>query len=591
MRPVIDPRDGDIEDDASNPSRHSLMSLAGSLLAEISFLKLATAWIWLIIMPGLLLGLAPIVASVWLEALYSKISAPFAELWPAVLLLAIIIGGLLGGRTLLRLAETSFWSLNALAVQPGYMACREGLRHVAERWLPAQASSAQRDRLRSVMAAVAGAVVCALALLLLAAAWQNAHLLGDVSKLNSARQLAHVIFANSVVIIAGYLAITALIWGIADASISQPRDFDRFCRATVANRQWRIAHLSDLHVVGERYGFRIESGRSGPRGNELLLETLAQLESIHAEKPLDAILVTGDLTDAGRSSEWAEFFAALAAFPTLAERLLLLPGNHDLNIVDRANPARLDLPTSPNKKLRKLRLLSAMLALQGERVRVVDREHGRLGQSLQQMLSPHLKSLVDFADCGKPRLSGELPDLWARIFPLVLPPERDDGMGIMLLDSNSDSHFSFTNALGMISVEQLKGIEIARAQYPEACWIIALHHHLIEYPQAAKAFSERIGTALINGNWFIRRLQPWAERMVLLHGHRHFDWIGECGGLRIVSAPSPVMNAGGCFYVHTFAVDAARRLQMLPPQRVPLQAQAERRAGEAPALPAAAERD
>ena len=580
MRPVIDPRDGDIEDDASSPGQHSLLSLAGTLLAEISFPKLAVAWIWLIILPGLLLGLAPIVASVWIDALYSKIRAPFAELWPAVLLLAIIVGGLLGGRTLLRLAEASFWSLNALAVQPGYMACREGLRHLAERWLPAHATSLQRDRLRGAMAGVAGVMVCALALLVLAAAWQKAQLWGDVGNLLSPRQLAPVVIANSVVIVAGYLAVVSLVWAIADATLGQPRDFEKYCAPPIAGRLWRIAHLSDVHVVGEQYGFRIESGRSGPRGNERFRQTLAQLEIIQAENPLDAILITGDLTDAGRSSEWAEFFEALTAYPQLAERLLILPGNHDLNIVDRANPARLDLPTSPNKRLRKVRMLSAMSALQGQRVRVVDRDRGRLGASLEETLKPHLGSLITFADCGKPRLSSELTKLWARIFPLVLPPDCDDGLGIMLLDSNSDTHFSFTNALGMISVEQTKAIEVARAQYPQACWIIALHHHLIEYPRAAKAFSERIGTALINGNWLIRRLKPCAGQVVLMHGHRHFDWIGDCAGLRIVSAPSPVMslaeNASGCFYVHSFAVAPQRRLQMLPPQRVRLTAPVER---------------
>ena len=36
---------------------------------------------------------------------------------------------------------------------------------------------------------------------------------------------------------------------------------------TPCTRIWRIAHLSEVHVVGERYGFRIESGRSGPIGN------------------------------------------------------------------------------------------------------------------------------------------------------------------------------------------------------------------------------------------------------------------------------------------------------------------------------------
>ena len=45
-------------------------------------------------------------------------------------------------------------------------------------------------------------------------------------------------------------------------------------------------------------------------------------------------------------------------------------------------------------------------------------------------------------------------------------PDRDDGLGIILLNSNADTHFSFTNALGMISMEQVRGIEIAAAQYP-----------------------------------------------------------------------------------------------------------------------------
>src|SRR5262245_6395164 len=277
MRPVIDPRNGDIEDDASSPDRHSLLSLAGTLLAEISFPKLAMAWIWLVIAPALLLGLAPMLASVWIDALYSKIRAPFAELWPAVVLLAIIIGGLLGGRALFRLAESSFWSLNALAVQPGYVACREGLRHLAERWLPAQAAAQQRDRLRGVMAAVAGAIVSGLALLLLIAAWQKAQLATEFGKFASLWQLVSVVVANSVVIVAGYLAIVALILGIADATIAQPRDFDRYRTKPSAGRHWRIAHLSDVHIVGELYGFLLERGRSGTRGNLLLQQTLAEL--------------------------------------------------------------------------------------------------------------------------------------------------------------------------------------------------------------------------------------------------------------------------------------------------------------------------
>ena len=76
-----------------------------------------------------------------------------------------------------------------------------------------------------------------------------------------------------------------------------------------------------------------------------------QLEAIHAQKPLHAVLITGDVTDAGISSEWGEFLEAAGNHPRLAKRMLMLPGNHDLNIVDRANPARLDLPTKSEPAL------------------------------------------------------------------------------------------------------------------------------------------------------------------------------------------------------------------------------------------------
>src|SRR6202044_4058487 len=128
-----------------------------------------------------------------------------------------------------------------------------------------------------------------------------------------------------------------------------------------------LAHLSDIHLIGERYGFRIESGRSGPRGNDGFARILNRIEAIHAARPLDMILITGDMTDAGIATEWAEFLDAVDMHPAIAERMLILPGNHDLNIVDRLNPARLDLPFHPGRWRRPLRTLSGRAAIQAAR--------------------------------------------------------------------------------------------------------------------------------------------------------------------------------------------------------------------------------
>ena len=470
------------------------------------------------------------------------------------------------------MAESSFWSLNSLAVEPIYVACREGLRHLIEKLLQSRLNRSQLATLRAATAGVAGIIIFAVASAAVAVGWPGSRWLGNFTELASPHDLAFVALANSIVLVAAYLAIAALVWAFADATMPQLHDISEFPAGPHAARTWRIAHLSDIHVVGEHYGFRIESGRAGPRGNERLNRLLALLDVIHAKHPLDTILITGDMTDAGRSAEWSEFLDALAAHPPLTERTLILPGNHDLNIVDRANPARLDLPTSPNRMLRRLRFLSAVEALHGERVCLVDQVRGCLAGSLSEALTPHRAAITKFAEDGEPRLPKTLNELWAAAFPMVLPPDRDDGLGIILLNSNADTHFSFTNALGMISVEQVRGIEIAAAQYPQACWILALHHHVIEYPKVAKVLSERIGTALVNGNWFARRFQALGGRAVLMHGHRHTDWIGKCGGLFIVSGPSPVMeatdDANTYFYIHTLATQTNGQFGLLAPERV-----------------------
>jgi hypothetical protein len=429
-----------------------------------------------------------------------------------------------------------------------------------------------RTRLHASGAAAAGLIVCLLAVIAVGLAWPYTRWVGVIADLTSPHRLIVPALANALVIVGCYTAGVSILWGLADAAMDQPRDLDAFDATPEGGKTWRIAHVTDAHAVGERYGFRIESGRLGPRGNERLERALALLDAIHAERPVDLILFSGDMTDAGRSTEWAEFLDLLADHPRLRERALMLPGNHDVSIVDRANAARLDLPTSPTKRLRQMRALSAIVALQGDRVRVIDSLTRRLGDTLSAALAPHRKKIAAFANAGTLRLSAGLAQVWADAFPMVLPPSTPDGLGAILLNSVAETHFSFTNALGLVSAEQAWKLSAATRQFPDARWIIALHHHLIEYPRPAKVFSERIGTALINGSWFLRHLQPLGDKIVAMHGHRHVDWIGECGALRIISGPSPVMEATDdeptLFYIQQLGAGPAGRLCLLAPQRV-----------------------
>src|ERR1700691_322778 len=127
----------------------------------------------------------------------------------------------------------------------------------------------------------------------------------------------------------------------------------------------------------------------------------------------------------------------------------------------------------------------------------------------------------------------------------------------------------------MIPADQPHPLTAALDHYPRTRWIVALHHHLIEYPMPVTAFSERIGTALVNGSWFQRVLKPYAWLVVVMHVHRHVDGIGACGQLKIVSAPSPVMApqpAPTHFYVHALAAGPDGGLALMAPERIDIAA-------------------
>ncbi len=70
---LVDPRRGDIEDDAASPGQRSLLAIAGSLLVEISLPKLLFAWTVSLLLPALLLGVAPLVATAWFSSVSRRV--------------------------------------------------------------------------------------------------------------------------------------------------------------------------------------------------------------------------------------------------------------------------------------------------------------------------------------------------------------------------------------------------------------------------------------------------------------------------------------------------------------------------------------
>jgi hypothetical protein len=130
---------------------------------------------------------------------------------------------------------------------------------------------------------------------------------------------------------------------------------------------------------------------------------------------------------------------------------------------------------------------------------------------------------------------------------LVEPPPVEDGYGIILLNSNARSHFSLTNAIGVVSPSQLKALKSILRSSPRSSWMILLHHQVVEYPVASISLIDRIGLALVNAPDVLAAIAPHASRCLILHGHRHRD---------------------GSFHIHEFALSLDGGMRLNTTERV-----------------------
>jgi hypothetical protein len=170
----------------------------------------------------------------------------------------------------------------------------------------------------------------------------------------------------------------------------------------------------------------------------------------------------------------------------------------------------------------------------------------------------------------------EIAKVWQAIFPMVEPPQGDDKYGAILLNSNASSHLSLTNAIGIVRPSELRALKLILKNYPDRSWILMLHHQLVEYPVTSITIRERIGLALVNAPDILAAIAPFASRILVIHGHRHKEWIGTCGNIVLCSAPSVTlggMSKGKCcgsFYVHNLAFPDSGGLHLVASDEVRL---------------------
>jgi hypothetical protein len=186
-----------------------------------------------------------------------------------------------------------------------------------------------------------------------------------------------------------------------------------------------------------------------------------------------------------------------------------------------------------------------------------------------------MELLRALAQGGTMRGRWEMAKVWDAIFPLIEPAAGEDGCGVILLDSNTRSHFSLTNAIGVVNPSQLKALKLLLQNSPGCAWMILLHHQVVEYPVASISMRDRISLALINAPDVLAAIAPYASRVLIFHGHRHRDWIGTCGDVVLCSAPSVVLGSKeekekyrGSFHVHNVALGDDKSMRLATTERV-----------------------
>jgi predicted phosphodiesterase len=321
-------------------------------------------------------------------------------------------------------------------------------------------------------------------------------------------------------------------------------------------REVTVAHWTDLHLTCGPGAARVEGGSGG---NEALRQLLAQY---HQElcKKTDAILVTGDITDTGAEEEWQAFLHAIPG--DLFPKLVLVPGNHELNIPAQtsgtwAGKLRADLLAyRPNRVVRLLRCLLALERVQGQRAFLLDPqmptrllslsaymgelklEVQRHVSSLEKLGRPLGWDAVDAADVVRGR-----EYVLDQAFPMAVQVEGTE-LVFIVLNSNDRSINLATNAFGYVKEAQLRRLPQLIDCLGSQPYVVAMHHHLgIPFCESTvyAALAERAMT-IINATYLVEFLKM-RRPTVLFNGHRHIRYVAQVGDtIQVIAGPSTTLG-------------------------------------------------
>lgn len=265
----------------------------------------------------------------------------------------------------------------------------------------------------------------------------------------------------------------------------------------------KILVVSDLHF-GSDYGFLPGGAQKaiGEKRKTLTECICSDLKRIGKLAEVAAIVVTGDVTSAGdwndttRNQAIAELNNLCAALNVAKERLIILPGNHD--IVRYPAGDKVD---------------AADIAVQNQ-MRYKHETEFRLfvdeltGRSWKEALHYNVKLRLNDAD----------------VYLCIL--------NSCTILATEWTEYGYVGDAGTIALEALGAVEIVRPSFK----LLALHHHLLPVNSVATPNSKGV-TLSIDAPKILDTAQDVGVQ-IALHGHEHQPRISRYGAMSLPSRPT-----------------------------------------------------
>lgn len=338
-----------------------------------------------------------------------------------------------------------------------------------------------------------------------------------------------------------------------------------------------LAHRSDLHLTED---FTIEGGLLQEQVRERALAALTW-----ALGRSDFVIVTGDITDRGRYSEWRQFLGIMDELkvPLSSNKLLLVPGNHDLSMTTvetRAPQLAFEERAFAyvHEVLRNAPPEWMMVGIGGEytsvRKYLDDKAWYFDLYQKQRPVCPKGKELVYPEGLGAlaPGFEGTAvragrwhgPLHCADFLNMAYPMVMHDDEKYLIIALNSSSFLAaslWDGAIGELGAEQRDRLTSLLLKNKAKCVIVLVHHHIGFPPDKHQEF---VKAFRIGGRMQTRALALFEARVVaytisllpnsyLFHGHIHFPFAAQVGrGGKVISGPSVTYTNGsspqGCVY-------------------------------------------